>query len=510
MIDYETYQRIKQLHSQEGLSATQIAHKLGIDYRTVAKWLKAPRFHPRQSSPRSSLLDPFKDQLIEWLEHYSYTAQQCYQRLRSMGYAGGYSILTDYIRKIRPVRKAAFLTLAFAPGETAQVDWGSFGTIGVGQTRRRLSFFVMVLCYSRLMYVEFTVLQTMEHFLACHQHAFAYFGQRVPANIMVDNLRSAVLKHHLGEAPVFNPQYQAFADHYGFTIKACGVGKGNEKGRVENGVGYVKKNFLKGLELGDFASLQPAARCWLDEVANVRLHGETRQRPIDRFEQEKEALQDITVPGFDIGQIHSLRASNQFRVTLDTNRYSIPAEHASQPVLLKAYPDRVCIYRNEKLIARHRRSYDRHQDFEHPDHPKELLNQRRNAREQKQLARFLALSSQSNDYYQALEHRRLNTKHHVQKIVALSEIYGDDKVAQAMADAYQLGAISCEYIANLLEQRARFTQFTQEVGALHITHNKDLLNLDLQAADLSVYDSDQGANHGAQNTKDEQQHPHDR
>ena len=134
MIDYETYQRIKQLQSQEHLSAMQIANELAIDYRTVAKWLKTPRFHPRQSSAQSSLLDPFKDQLIAWLENHPYTAQQCFQRLRPMGYAGGYSILTDYIRKIRPVHKAAFLTLAFAPGEAAQVDWGSFGSIGVGQT----------------------------------------------------------------------------------------------------------------------------------------------------------------------------------------------------------------------------------------------------------------------------------------------------------------------------------------------------------------------------------------
>jgi len=209
MIDYETYQRIKQLQAQEHLSVMQIARALQLDYRTVAKWLKAPRYHPRQSAARTSLLDPYKAQLIQWLEHHPYTAQQCYQRLREMGYAGGYSILTDYIRKIRPVRKPAFLTLAFAPGECAQVDWGCYNSITVGNTRRRLSFFVMVLCYSRLMYVEFTVSQTMEHFLACHQHAFAYFGHRVPEAIMVDNLRSAVLKRLTGEAPVFHPKYQA-------------------------------------------------------------------------------------------------------------------------------------------------------------------------------------------------------------------------------------------------------------------------------------------------------------
>jgi len=210
MIDYETYQRIKQLQEQDHLTAMQIAMNLQLDYRTVAKWLKAPRFHPRQSVARSSLLDPYKDQLVQWLEHHPYTAQQCFQRLRGVGYPGGYSILTDYIRKVRPVRRAAFLTLAFAPGECAQVDWGTYRSIAVGNTRRRLSFFVMVLCYSRLMYLEFTVLQTMEHFLACHQHAFEYFGQRVPDDIMVDNLRSAVLKRVVGEAPVFNPKYQAY------------------------------------------------------------------------------------------------------------------------------------------------------------------------------------------------------------------------------------------------------------------------------------------------------------
>lgn len=490
MIDYETYQRIKQLHEQERLSVMQIATALQLDYRTVAKWIKAPRYHPRQSAARQSLLDPYKAQLIQWLEHHPYTGQQCFQRLRAMGYAGGYSILTEYLRKIRPVRQPAFLTLAFAPGECAQVDWGSYDTIRVGNTRRRLSFFVMVLCYSRLMYVEFTVSQTMEHFLACHQHAFDYFGHRVPREIMVDNLRSAVLKRIVGEAPVFNPKYQAFADHYGFTIKACGVGKGNEKGRVENGVGYVKKNFLNGLPMSDFSALQPHARSWLDDIANVRRHGETRQRPVDRFEEEASAMTRIDVPEFDVGQVHALRASNQFRVTLDTNRYSVPADYASQPVMLKAYPDRVCIYHKERLIARHPRSYERRRDFEHPDHPKALLEQRRNAREQQRLARFLRLSPQSQRYYQLLQEKRLNARHHVQKIVALAEIYGDDKIARAITDACELGAISCEYIANLLEQRE---QFTPEPSALHLIRNEDLLTLAIPTPDLSLYDTDQGA-----------------
>jgi transposase len=109
--------------------------------------------------------------------------------------------------------------LAFAPGECAQVDWGSYGTVRVGDTTRRLSFFVMVLCYSRQLYVEFTVSQTMEHFLTCHQNAFAAFGG-VPTRIMIDNLRSGVLKHAVGEAPVFNPRYLDFSRHHGFCVSA--------------------------------------------------------------------------------------------------------------------------------------------------------------------------------------------------------------------------------------------------------------------------------------------------
>jgi transposase len=192
-----------------------------------------------------------------------------YLRLQEAGFRGGMSIVKEYVRQIRPPRTPAFLTLSFAPGECAQVDWGQFGSINVGNTRRRLSFFVMVLCYSRMLYVEFTVSETMEHFMACHANAFTFFGG-IPAKLMIDNLRSAVLQRIVGQEPVFNPRYKDFADHFGFAIAPCGVGAAHEKGRVENAVGYVKKNLLAGLELADFAHINPAARQWLDTVANVR------------------------------------------------------------------------------------------------------------------------------------------------------------------------------------------------------------------------------------------------
>lgn len=484
VIDYETFCKIKHYREEEHLTLAQTARALGLHPLTVAKWDRKEQYRARRSASRTSKLDPFKPYIVRWLEAHPLSAVQILQRLKEAGYPGGYTIVKDYVSRVRPRRAPAFLTLAFAPGEAAQVDWGEYGSIAVGTTRRRLSFFVMVLCYSRLMYLDFTVSQTMEHFLACHQHAFEAF-QGVPSKIMVDNLKSAVLEHLIGQAPVFNSRYLDFAHHYGFTIAACGVRKGNEKGRVENGVGYVKKNFLNGLELADFSAMNPAARVWLDTTANVRLHGETHERPTERFQAEQAHLNPLPTQPYDIGSIRTVRASKQFRVTLDTNRYSVPAEYASARVTLKAYPDRLCIYDREKLIARHLRSYERHQDIEDPDHPRALLEQRRNAREQKLLMRFLTLSPRAQDYYQELQQRRFNPGHHLRKIAALSDIYGVEAVARAMEDAFTFQAFSCEYIANLLESR---TRQLPEPSALHVTRRQDLLEIEVPEPNLSVYE----------------------
>ena len=186
MIDYETFARIRDCRDRQGLTITQIARTLGLHRQTVAKWLARSRFERPHPPPRNSLLDPFKGRITRLLDTHPYSAQQIFQRLREEGYGGGVTILRDYVGRIRPPKLPVYLKLHFAPGECAQVDWGVFGTVAVGNTRRRLSFFVIVLAYSRQMYVEFTVAQTMEHFLSCHEHAFAAFGG-VPTKIMVDN-----------------------------------------------------------------------------------------------------------------------------------------------------------------------------------------------------------------------------------------------------------------------------------------------------------------------------------
>jgi transposase len=163
VIDNETFCKIKDLQNRDGLKCSQIAEKTGMDSRTVQKWLDEKSFRPRVSTPQNTIITPFKPEINRMLEKHPYTATQIFQQLQEQDYKGSYTTVKRFVNKVRPKRSTAYLKLAFAPGECGQVDWGSFGSVNVGNTRRRLSFFVMVLCYSRLMYVEFTVSQTMDH-----------------------------------------------------------------------------------------------------------------------------------------------------------------------------------------------------------------------------------------------------------------------------------------------------------------------------------------------------------
>ena len=494
MLNYETYCKIRDHLGRQSLTHAQTAQALGLDVRTVIKWAGVQQYQPRaNNTPRVGKLDAFKGHIVRWLDTHPYSAQQIYQRLCEMGYDGGRTIVKDYVQRIRPRAPQAYLKLDFAPGEAAQVDWGEMGTVSVGGTRRRLSFFLMVLCYSRRMYLEFTVSQTSEFFLACHERAFAAFGG-VPQRLLIDNLKSAVLQRLAGVAPVFNPKYLDFSRHWGFQISACNVRSGNEKGRVENAVGYVKKNFLCALELTDLPAVQAAGTLWMNTVANVRIHESTHERPIDRFEQERTLLKPLNPNGFDLARIVRLRANKQFRVALEANHYSVPAKFANQYVIVKAYDDRLCIYADDKLIARHVRCMDRHQDIEDPQHPAALLQQRKSAREQRLLVQFLAISPRAQAYREGLEATRVDARAHLRRIVALVEMHGKEPVARALDDGLELKAFSAEYIAHMLAARRRIGS---EPGALQLIRGADLLELELPEPDLSIYDRHHGHHTGA-------------
>jgi len=371
----------------------------------------------------------------------------------------------------------------------------------VGQTHRQVRFFVMVLCYSRLLYVEVPVSQTMAHFLACHQHAFEVFGG-IPHKVMVDNRTSAVLKRAVGDAPVLHPTSLDVAPHHGFPIAPCNVGKGNDNGRVENGVGSVNKHVLAGLAIPDCSALNPAARHGLDTVAKVRLPGETHAQPTVLWHPERPALRPVPLQPCDIATGSQVHASRQLRLTVETKRSSVPAQYASHALTLQTSPERRCISLGDQRMARHARRDDRHTDVEAPAHPKPLLEQRKKARDHNVFMCFLALSPRAEAYSLPLEARRLNPHHHVRTLGALSDSDTPEAGARAMEEALVYEAFSSAYSATLVEPRA---QCPPAARARHLPRRGALLDVSLAPPALSIdhvhsppgsHDTEAGPQHG--------------
>lgn len=486
MIDYDTFLHMRHLHQTEKLTQTQIAAKLGLHPDTVAKWVHLSHYPKRRTSRRASKLDPFKGQIKRWLEAHPFSSAQILQRLQHMGYDGGRTILKDYLREIRPRKQPAYLKLHFDPGECAQVDWGECGPLSIGTTRRKLQVFVMVLCYSRLLFMRFYLSQSLECFLDAHRRAFEFFGA-VPRRLMIDNLKTGVIEHRPGQLPEYHPRYLDLARHYGCSPIACNVGKGNEKGRVERGVGYIKDNFLAGRPRTDLNSLQAAAEAWRDQVANARVHGSTHAVPRERFEQEeKPAMQPLRIEGYDCSVIKRARLSKDARVVFETNTYSVPPGQSNKQLTLKVEAERLRIYDNPggSPVAEHVRSYARYKDTEDPAHTAALKDQRRQAREQNLMHDFRALGAEAVTYADQLVKKHLDYREQIRRLLTLASVYGAEKLCLAMEEGLQCDAIHAAYVENLLTSRERGAP---EASPLHLPRHEDALNLPAPQPDLDIY-----------------------
>jgi len=235
----------------------------------------------------------------------------------------------------------------------------------------------MVLAFSRQMFVEFTVSQTMEH-SSLPEHGFAAFGG-VPSKIMVDNLKFGGSASPAGAAPVFNPRYLDFARHHGFAIEACKCRLAVTRKAASSEVSATSKEFPAGSRV-DRLQHDPCGRAGLARHRRQCAHPRRNATAARRFvAQEQPRLGPLNPHPYDIAHTSTSVASSQFRITLDTNQYSVPAAYAHRRLTVKAYPDRVCIYFDNQLIARHTRHYGRHEDIEEPDHAKGLIAQRSRA-----------------------------------------------------------------------------------------------------------------------------------
>jgi transposase len=483
---YDRHLMIHRLAEDEKLSAKQIAVRLEIGVKTVARHLKSERYSSPGARVVSRKIDLYKDRIKQLLERHEYTAVQIFRILKDEGYPGGESVLRAYVAQVRPRRQKPYLILNFEPGSSAQVDFAECGLINVGETRRRLYAFVMTLGYSRMMFVKFIMRQNMEHFLSCHREAFEYF-RGVTREIMVDNCKVAVKSPSAFGMPLINERYADCAAHYGFKVMPCGIRKANEKGVVERSIGFLRTSFLNGLDSENLtlAALNHGVRQWMENVANTRIHGTTRKTPVEMFNDEKAALLSLPLFPYDCGIIVNSRADKQYRVLFETNRYSVPPEFAGRRVELGVHPETLAIRCDGRLIAEHARSYDRNRDHGLAEHDQVLIEHRRKARQGLVMKQFTELGPVAETYYRGLQARRLNPATHVRKIMALSSVYGSEDLVRALEDASEAGAFGSDYIANILEVRRRVSP---PPGPLHLSRKSDYLDLEIQVPDMNAYD----------------------
>ncbi|WP_286890679.1 IS21 family transposase [Thermobacillus sp.] len=228
---------------KRGMSISQIANELGRDRKTIRKWLQQsePAYYQRHVK-RPSKLDPFKDYIRRRMEEGCLNANVIFDEIKAQGYTGRKTILRSFMQPLRPsVLSKATVRFETSPGYQAQVDWGRFRVEWNGEPKR-LYAFVMVLGYSRVMYVEFTEDEKLETLMGCHLRAFEYFGGR-PEVVLYDNMKTVVADFDERGHAVWNERFARFAAHHGFLLQSCRPYRARTKGKVENGIGYVRKNF---------------------------------------------------------------------------------------------------------------------------------------------------------------------------------------------------------------------------------------------------------------------------
>ena len=498
MIDYALYCRLKQLNEQ-GLSSVQIGQMIGINEKTVRKWLEKKNYTQRKKSAHSSKLDPFNHQIEQWLGQADFTAVQIYQKLQKVGYDGGRSILGDYLRRIRPRHHRAYQTLHFAPGEAAQVDWGACQGIQIGGTRRRLSFLCVVLCHSRHLFVQCFLQERIEHLLAGLSQAFTFFGG-IPHSIIVDNMKTAVNKHRIGQAPEFHPRFVDFCRHFGTQPVACTPRRPNEKGRVESAVGYIKGNFFNGRDLSQLPSDAPLEsinaliRVWLDEIANARQHRETRSRPCDMLPTDQAAMLPLNLNLADTAVTLTAYANNRCRVVCETNRYSVPPALSQKQVTLHRGHDRIGIYYQGKLVASHLRSYERYKDIVDPEHQRELIEQYHRSRADSERLAFEALDPIAPIWLTNLGQHHPNSLHHIRQILRLTDLHGTSAVAHALRQSHDFSIYTWHTVQNLIERQMRGDQPLPQPMA-PTASSRPLLELRLPSPDLSIYPGNPPSSH---------------
>jgi transposase len=457
MISAELRAHIRRLFYGEHWKIGTIAAELRVHHDAVERAVEPERFINVAYRAKAVSLDPYKDFVRATLEQYPrVVSTRILEMIRQRGYKGSVWPLRRFVKDVRPgSRHEAFFRLSMLPGEQGQVDWGSFGRISIGNTMRLLSCFVMVLSWSRALFARFVLDQTMESFLRCHHEGFLCF-RGVPRSLLYDNLKTAVLER-VGDVIRFHPRLLDFAGHYHFAPTPVAVARGNEKGRVERSIRYLRESFFAARTFHSLEHLNAQLDPWIDTVAHARtVPGDVDKRTVAAaLDLERPRLLAPPAHPFPCDLVRPIASGKTPYVRFDANDYSIPHRLVRKPLTLVASDVRVRVLDGDAVVAHHARSYERGKTLEQEEHLASLADDKRRAREHRGRGRLAVACPHATAFLEQVAIHGGHLGGTTARLLRLLDQYGAPDLDDALVIAHQRGAFSAQSVAHILDQRRR-------------------------------------------------------
>jgi transposase len=489
MIPRELEATILRLFHAEQWKVGTIAQEVGVHHTTVRRVLAQAGLPGGRDSLRRSIADPFVPFLVETLRQYPrLRASRLYAMARERGYPGRPDHFRAIVARYRPRPPAeAYLRLRTLPGEQAQVDWAHFGTLAIGRALRPLWGFVMVLAYSRHVFLRFFLGAAMPNFLRGHVAAFAFFAG-AGRTLLYDNLRSAVLERR-GDAIRFHPTLLELAAHYHFLPRPVAVGRGNEKGRVERAIRFARDNFFAARRFATLADLNAQAHTWCLTAAAERPWPEDRRRTVrEVFAEEQPRRLPLPPNPFPTEECVEVRVGRTPYVRFDLNDYSVPAAYVERTLVVRATEDQVRILEGPTVVATHGRSFERGRQVEDPAHVQALVAAKRQARDHRGLDRLHHAAPTSHTLFAEAALRGTNLGGLTRGLLGCLEAYGAAALNEAIGEALRTGAPHLGAVRRILERR-RTAVGQPPPLAVPLPATPGVRDLVVRPHDLQAYDT---------------------
>ena len=480
--------QILRLHSVEKWRVGTIARQLHV-HRDVVRRVLAGNSAPVHPSPlRPSRIDPYRPFILATLSKFpTLTAARLQAMVSERGYRGAGSHFRHLIASLRPRPPAeAYLRLRTLPGEQMQCDWGHFGHLQIGRARRPLMAFVMVLSSSRQIFLRFFLTARIDSFLRGHVEAFAAFNgsSRV---VLYDNLKSAVLERQ-GDAIRFNPELLALASHYRFEPRPVAVARGNEKGRVERAIRYVRDSFFAARTFTDLADLNAQARTWAQGMAADRRWPEDSRLSVRQaFQAESASLLALPQQDFALGERVGVSVGKTPYVRFDLNDYSVPHTHVRRTLAVLADEQWVRILDGAAEVARHARCWDSHAQIEDAAHVQRLVERKQAARAHRACDRLSAAAPASATLLERAGARGDNLGSITAALLRLLERWGSAALQAAITEALDRDVPHPNAVRLALE-RAREAAGQPPPVALVLPEHVAKRDAPVRSHDLGSYD----------------------